>query len=69
MTKIDMRAVPRVDVDELSVHVGRAMFEEQTRDKLGISRQEFLRRLDAGDYQNTEDESVLRLIMLAPFGR
>jgi hypothetical protein len=58
-----------VAVEEVSAEDGRAMLNEQTRDKLGISAEEFLRRLDAGDYQNTEDESVLRLVMLAPFGR
>lgn len=58
-----------VTVDEVSQDEGRAMLNEQTHDKLGISREEFLAHLDAGDYLDTEDESVLRLIMLAPFGR
>lgn len=58
-----------VVVEEMSVEDGRAMLHTQTCDKLGIDRQEFLKRLDAGEYQDTEDESVLRLVMLAPFGR
>jgi hypothetical protein len=61
--------IPAVEVEEMSVEDGRLMLHQQTMDKLDISREEFLRRLDAGNYQNTEDESVLRLVMLAPFGR
>lgn len=64
-----MTAVPAVEVEESSVEDGRKMLNEQTQDKLGLSRDEFLRRLDAGEYRDTEDESVLRLVMLAPFGR
>jgi hypothetical protein len=58
-----------VEVEEVSAEDGREMLNAQTMDKLGIAAEEFLRRLDHGDYQNTEDESVLRLVMLAPFGR
>lgn len=60
---------PTVEVEEMSANASRAMFNAQTRDKLGISGDEFLRHLDAGEYQNTEDENILRLVMLAPFGR
>ena len=57
------------EVEEMSREDARAMFHRQTMDKLGISGDEFLRNLDAGRYHDTEDESVLRLAMLAPFGR
>lgn len=58
-----------VEVEEMTQDDGRRMLNEQTCDRLGITAEEFLRRLDAGEYQNTEDEQVLRLVMLAPFGR
>lgn len=58
-----------VEVEEMTVDEGRAMLNQQTMDRLGISRAEFLRRLDAGEYHDTDDENVVRLAMLAPFGR
>ncbi|MCA0437852.1 MAG: hypothetical protein M9891_13735 [Austwickia sp.] len=62
-------AVPGVDVEEMTVDEGRAMFEALSRDRLGIGREEFLRRLDAGDYDETDSEDVIRLRIMAPFGR
>lgn len=59
----------RVEVEETGVEEGRKLLDRQTRDRLGISAQEFLKRLDAGEYLQTDDEAVLRLVMLAPFGR
>lgn len=61
--------VPTVEVEEMTVEDGRRMLNMQTMDKLGITREDFLNRLDAGDYRDTEDETILRLVMLAPFGR
>lgn len=57
------------DVEELSVEEARAMFSTQVSDRLGMSGSEFLRRLDAGDFDNVDNEDVVRLRMLAPFGR
>lgn len=64
-----IQIAPKVDVEELSREDGRAMLNQHTRDRLGISVEEFLRKLDAGDYLNSDDEDVLRLVMLAPFAR
>jgi hypothetical protein len=58
-----------VEVEEMTLVEGRSMLNRQTMDRLGISREEFLRRLDAGEYHATDDENVVRLAMLAPFGR
>lgn len=58
-----------VEVEEVSAEEGRAMLHAQTMDKLGIGATEFLKRLDAGEYADSRDENVLRLAMLAPFGR
>jgi len=63
------RVLAHAEVEEMTRDEGRRMLHEQTCDKLGVSREEFLRRLDAGEYNGTEDETVLRLAMLAPFGR
>lgn len=57
------------EVEEVTAEDGRAMLHSQTMDKLGITAEEFLRRLDAGEYATSRDENVLRLAMLAPFGR
>lgn len=58
-----------VEIEEVSAEEGHKMLHAQTMDKLGIGATEFLKRLDAGEYADTRDENVLRLAMLAPFGR
>lgn len=57
------------EVVELSVAESHAMFNRLARNKLGISRAEFLTRLDRGDYDQTDSEDVIRLRILAPFAR
>lgn len=56
-------------VEEMSVDEGRAMFDGLAKDRLGLGRAEFLQRLDVGEYDGSEDEDVIRLSVLAPFGR
>lgn len=63
------RVVPQVEVVEVSLEDGREKLDQRTKDRLGIGVDEFLRRLDAGEYMSTDDEDVLRLVMLAPFAR
>lgn len=58
-----------VEVEEISTEDGRKMLNERTLDRLGISAEDFLARLDRGEYDNTDDEAILRLAMLAPFAR
>ncbi|MCW2588502.1 MAG: hypothetical protein JWQ86_929 [Mycobacterium sp.] len=58
-----------VEVEEMSVDDARAMFRGQVRDRLDIEPGEFLARLDAGEYASSDDDQVIRLMMLAPFGR
>jgi hypothetical protein len=52
---------------------GRAFFEEQARKLLGISGEEFLRRWEAGEYDELADDpehpEILRLATLIPFAR
>jgi hypothetical protein len=52
---------------------GHRLFDEQSRELLGISGSEFLRRWDAGHYQpvpdTAEGKNIRRLAMLMPFAR
>ncbi len=52
---------------------GRQYFEEQVQKRLGISGDEFLRRLDAGEYQDIPDDPehwpIIELSMLVDFAR
>ena len=43
-------------VKDLTPEQAREYFEEKTRTLLGISGEEFLRRLDAGDYNDVLDD-------------
>lgn len=54
---------------ELTVEESRAQMETLINDRLGISREEFLARLDNGYYADTEDTETLHLVTLAPFAR
>jgi hypothetical protein len=61
------------DVRFLNEAESRAHFDRQARRLLGVSGEEFLRRYDAGEYakpkDNRELRAVMKLAMLAPFGR
>ena len=41
----------------------RAQFDRQARRLLSISGEEFLRRLDAGEYDSPKDDRELRAVM------
>jgi hypothetical protein len=68
-TKPDVHAASAEDPEELTVAEAHAMFNRLSRDRLGISRRDFLARLDRGEYDNTDSEDVIRLRILAPFAR
>lgn len=55
--------------EELSAGEAHSMMESLTQDRLGLSRLEFLRRLDAGAFDGDDSETVVRLKVLAPFAR
>ena len=48
---------------------GAEILRGEVFDRLGLTLEKFFSELDRGAYDGTEDESVLRLVMLAPFGR
>lgn len=58
-----------VEVEELEFGAGVEMLRMQVSDRLGISLEEFFDRLDRGDFDGTDDENLLRLVMLVPFAR
>jgi hypothetical protein len=69
-------AKTRTDDDArlLSLAEGRQLFDDQVRERLGISGEEFLRRWDAGEYDASFDDprhhsTLVHLWMLSPFGR
>ena len=61
-------------IRELSKEEGREMFDRAVRCKLGISGEEFMRRWDAGYYDDPDDRTknppeVVELGMLMDFAR
>jgi DNA-directed RNA polymerase specialized sigma subunit len=61
-------------IHELSKEEGREMFDRAVRRKLGISGEEFMRRWDAGYYDDPDDRTknppeVMELGMLMDFAR
>lgn len=63
----DVLVVP--ESEEISIEDGAEMLRLQVSDKLGIQLHEFFNRLDSGEYDSTEDNQILRLVMLVPFAR
>ncbi len=57
----------------LSPEEGRRFFDDQCRALLNISGEEFIRRWDAGEYEDMEDIpenwDILHVSLLLPFGR
>ncbi|MEO7837043.1 MAG: hypothetical protein ABIS21_05325 [Acidimicrobiales bacterium] len=65
-------AEPRVDstdVREATPEEGRAIIDAHARQLLGVSGEEFLRRWDAGEYEDTEDPNVNAVAILISFAR
>ena len=57
-------------IQDLSSEDGRDLFDRQARRYLGVGGEEFLRRLEAGEYGDPDDDPrVMRLVMLLPFAR
>jgi hypothetical protein len=57
-------------VRELSRDEGRELFDRKARQYLGVSGDDFIRGLEAGEYGDPDERpEVMRLIMLLPFAR
>lgn len=55
--------------EELDTAESREAMSRLIGGRLGISREEFLLRLDRGDYDGCDDGEMLHLVTLAPFAR
>lgn len=57
-------------IRDLSSEEGRDLFDRKARQYLDISGDEFVQRLEAGEYGDPDDNpKVMRLVMLLPFAR
>jgi hypothetical protein len=68
--ELDLELPPMV---WLTPEEARADFDRQAREIAGVSGDEFIRRLDAGEYDDTPDDAehrdLIHLSMLAALGR
>ncbi len=61
-------------VQDLTPEEGRKLFDEAARHYLGISGEEFIRKWDAGEFDDPDDRTkhgpeVMSVAMLLPFAR
>ena len=54
---------------ELSVAAQRELFDRLALARLGMSGEEFIKRFDAGEYDDCHRPEVIDLVVLLPFGR
>lgn len=67
---MDSAAHSNGHIKELSTKEGRELFDKATRYYLGISGKEFIERLDAGEFEDPdEDPDVAEVLALVPFAR
>lgn len=69
---VGMRSRPEPDtpeVDYISRAEGREILERAARRHLDMSADDFIKRWDAGEYDDADDPSVVRVSMLLPLGR
>ncbi len=58
------------NIQELSNEEGRELFDRQARRYLNMSGDEFIRRWEAGEFNDgPENPAVVRLVMLLPFAQ
>ena len=58
------------DIPELSAEEARASFDLQVREALGISGDEFIRRWEAGEYaEGEEDPRITGLALVISWGK
>ena len=58
-----------IRVIELTREEGMAMFDRQARERLGMSGEEFLRRYDADEIEDTTSSDFMRVWMMIPLAR
>jgi hypothetical protein len=67
-TRVVTEAAEEPRPRELTSEEGKRLFDERARRFLGMSGKEFVRRYDAGEL-DADDDNVLRVALLLPFGR
>ena len=55
-----------VTYEELSPEEGRALFDRNAREWLGISGEEFIRRWDAGEIEDPDRTDIVILQLMMP---
>jgi hypothetical protein len=57
-------------IRDLNEQEGHDFFDRKAQQYLGVSGDEFIRLLEAGEYGDPDDDPrVMRLVMLLPFAR
>jgi hypothetical protein len=59
----------RAEIEEVDRGEGLRLFDAAARRFLGISGDEFLRRWDAGDFDDDDRPEVTHVALLIPFAR
>ena len=67
-TRVVTEAAEEPRPRELTPEEGKRLFDERARRFLGMSGKEFVRRYNAGEL-DADDDNVLRVALLLPFGR
>lgn len=55
-----------IPVEELSREEAKKLLHEVAMRYLGLSADEFVRKWDAGEFQDTDEPAVMRVAMLMP---
>jgi len=66
--KTTEKADRAMNIHFMSEEEGRALFDKNVRRELGMSTEEFLRALDAGEFAN-DPERIMDVLMLLPLVR
>jgi hypothetical protein len=69
ITKNNRRGNMRAAMEEVTAKRGREILRTQVTQHLGITLGEFLHNLNTGLYANTDDDTLIKLILLTPFAR
>lgn len=54
-------------VDLMTATEARDVFDQQVKESLNMDAQEFIKRVQAGEYEATDDCSIMSLLMMLPF--
>lgn len=60
---------PVIEVEELTIVEGREMVGRVVKEKFGLELDEFLSRLDSGEYDGTRSGTLHSVIAMLPFVR